>query len=337
MKRIINLTVISLLICCCLSMTGCNSQIITKNKAEDKSFEKKEIEALIDNVNALGAWSVYWDFQGNEKLIKNDLNSISLFEAYFKEDKIFVPEQVNEMLDDFGGIHSEKYLCFVNDVDINGTITHKDTKILEKIFSDEATMNQYADEMMQIVNAYNLDGIELDYEKIRDDLNLWEKYFRFIELLKEKAGKEFEIRVILEANTPVEKLSFPSSVSYAVMCYNLYGYNEQEGPKADYSFLETIYNRFHELPSISYALANGGYEWTNSIPSQIKRADIESISKSHASITKRDGNSSAMTFSFKDAEGSHIIWYADEQTLVDWVKKLNELNGEKVSVLYWRM
>ena len=314
------------------SVCGCSKKEVISKGNSAKENEKAELTQLKDVSSSLGTWSVYWDYSGNEKLLDN-LDSLSYFEAYFVNGQIQLPEKAKEMIKSVQPENCTKYLSVVNDVEKNGNIEHKNTDILKTVFASDASMDQHIQELISLVEDNKLDGIELDYEKIRNDLELWNRYFTFINRLKEVAGKkDIRIRVVLEPNTPVEDLQFPDGVEYVVMCYNLYGYNEDMGPKADMDFLDDIYTRFHTLPSISYALANGGYVWENGSPKQIRISEAEELLKEHNIEAIRD-SSGALTFTYENS----TVWYSDEKTLELWAEELNSLNGDKVAIQYWRM
>lgn len=324
---------ISLVCCTLISVSfGCSKEVKIPEGKASKENEKAELERLKALSSSLGAWSVYWDYSGNEKLLDN-LDSLSYFEAYFVNDQIQLPEKAKEMIKSVQTENCIKYLSAVNDVEKNGNIEHKNTDILKKAFENDEAMDQQIQELISLAEDNGFDGIELDYEKIRNDLDLWNRYFTFINRLKEVAGeKDIRIRVVLEPNTPVEELQFPDGVEYVVMCYNLYGYNEKMGPKADMNFLDEIYTRFHNLPFISYALANGGYVWENGTPKQIRTSEIDEIIKENNLKPERD-SSGALTFTYEN----RTVWYADEKTLELWTEELNTLNGDKVAIQYWRM
>lgn len=99
-----------------------------------------------------------------------------------------------------------------------------------------------------LAEKYNFTGVEIDYEQIRDNLSLWKKFLVFEKALYPRTKKAgLDLRIVLEPSTPVSKINFPKGPEYVVMCYNLYGYGTNPGPKADYKFLKKTVKDFSSL------------------------------------------------------------------------------------------
>lgn len=177
--------------------------------------------------------------------------------------------------------------------------------------------------------------MEIDYEKIRGDLDLWKKFIVFEkDLISLCQQNSLKLRIVLETSTPVEELNFPDGASYSVMCYNLYGSGMEPGPKADVEFLTGIAAKFDALPGISYALANGGFDFDGGeAVEQLTSAEAAQLAEDKNATPVRDKENGALTFSYD----SHTVWYADEDTLVFWQKALEEAVGEPVNIDLWRI
>ena len=70
----------------------------------------------------------------------------------------------------------------MNDVTENGKTTQKDTAILQKRFLARTKPHKAMRSNWfgwQVKNGF--DGIEIDYEKIRKDLDLWQAFLKFEE------------------------------------------------------------------------------------------------------------------------------------------------------------
>ena len=319
----------------------------TEQKADAESVA--EIKSLSAATDTLTLWSTYWDNDNDLSVMREmagNYEDISLFAAYYTDGKIAVPEATTRSLSELRRKRltedKEIYLSVVNDSVRNSKTEQKSSKLLWELIGTRESAAVHARELVDLAVRNGYDGIEIDYENIRDDLELWDAFITFEEYLlaaSKKAG--LKVRILLEPLTPMSELSgrFPEGPEYVIMCYNLHGGGTEPGPKADPDFLAEIYEKFKSLPNTSYGLANGGYEWTENEKKavQIKRAKIERILSEQKKAPIRDDKSKALYFSYELKGKEHIIWYADEVTLSEWAKKLTELSGEKVRISYWRL
>lgn len=311
------------------------------------SYAKDEVHALAEAADKTAVWSVYWDSADTMSVLRSERESIqavSLFEAYFKDDEVVIPEASEKMLSQIRNREATKdmtvFLSVVNDVDQNGTIVQKDTGILKKCLGTKEAARAHAENLVEIVSERGYDGIEIDYEKIRSDQELWADFLQFEQfLLEEAAGKDLKVRIILEPSTPVEELEFPDGAEYVVMCYNLYGNGTEPGPKADADFLRKMYDRFGNLPEISYAFADGGYDWEadSKKAQQLRASEAAALIETYEAEPVRDEASGVLYFEYTKGGKKHTVWYADEETLKIWADWLREWGADPLRVSLWRL
>ena len=100
-----------------------------------------------------------------------------------------------------------------------------------------------------------------------------------------------------------------------------------------------MYTKFKNLPDISFALSNGGYDWENGTQkvTQKKRAEIDQLIQQNKAEPQRDTDSGALSFEYEENHTKHTIWYADEETLKQWTEELNSASGGKVKISLWRI
>ena len=65
----------------------------------------------------------------------------------------------------------------------DGRYSLKDTTQLKKVFESDEAMAHHIEAIIQIAVEGGYDGIEMDYEAMRKDWDLWEKYTVFCERL----------------------------------------------------------------------------------------------------------------------------------------------------------
>lgn len=348
MNDLLKQTVAELL--CVLLLGGCAGKSTTPSltdEIEPDACTVQEIRALSARTDELTVWSTYWDGANDMDELKEtatEVDAVSLFAAYFQDGKVAIPEASTRMLGKLrrreATAEKTVYLSVVNDVTENGKNIQKDTEILWKVLGTEEAAQNHAEELVKLAADNGFDGIEIDYEKIRKDMDLWAAFLNFEEkllALADEAG--LKVRIVLEPSTPVEQLDFPEGADYVVMCYNLCGGGTDPGPKADNAFLAQLYEKFHALPGISYALANGGYLWETGTQSavQCRAAEAKALAEKTGATPARDPASGALYFSCTDGQKQYTVWYADDETLVQWADQLSALAGGNVSVSLWRI
>ena len=205
---------------CLPFLTGCMGH---KTAEEPETVEPdtctvQEVEALVPESTQLTIWSTYWDCAGDIEVLQDEaekVDEISLFAASFQNGEVTIPEPTTRMLKKIRRREQTKnktvYLSIVNDVTENGKTTQKDTAILQKVLGTDEAAQSHAEQLVRLASENGFDGIEIDYEKIRKDLDLWQAFLKFEEkllLLAEDAG--LKVRIVLEPSTPVEQLDFPA-------------------------------------------------------------------------------------------------------------------------------
>lgn len=313
-----------------------------------KEATKAASEEVVEENIELSVWQVYWsndEMIRELELLKESVHNVIHFAAYFNaENELFIPKEIvgqNKVINT-----NEKYkhyLSFVNDKILSdGSSSLKDTTLLYELFHDSNTMEQHMNNICGIAIENGYDGIEIDYEAMKDDLVLWKLYLNFIQKLYQKTqGLDLELRVVLEPSAPLDdietnKLSFPNGPQYVMMCYNLHGYGSEPGAKADKKFTMELTQKMKLLsPNIELAFSTGGFDWD-------EEGNVKALTESEAktlhngSKVIREEESAALTFNYQDKEGkNHTVWYADGTTIQEWME-IGRNNGiSKFSL--WRL
>ena len=309
-------TFICILALCCL-LGGCGAA----HKAPTGNPPFREERQLT-------VWSAYWDCQESVTVIDrctDRISAVSLFAAYFRDGALFLPEETLETLRALrrsdAGDPKPIYLSVVNDVTEGEKTIQKDTEILRSVLSPHQAEG-HARELVALAKEYGFDGIEIDYEKLREGPDLWEQFLSFEKILLSLAQEAgLKVRIILEPGIPVETLSFPQGAAYVVMCYNLHGIGTEPGPKADLAFLRDLYQRF-EASGNAVSLTEG---------------QAAALAKAHHVLPRRDAASGALSFPYTEGSTRHRVWYADSETLARWAAELDTCAGKTVPISIWRI
>lgn len=318
---------------------------VSSKEANSKSKDvalNKDTKVFAENINNLSAWVVYWDLNSDKeiKTLNKKLKNISYFAANFNSNnQLVMPEELINYYNKTKSYDYNKYITIVNDkVNDDGSYSLKDTSLLKALLNNPDSRSKHIEEIINLAVKYGFDGIEIDYEQIKNDIKLWDDYISFINELYQKAeNKGLKLRVVLETNTPFDKLSFPEGPTYVLMCYNLHGGFSKPGGKADPEFIRNSIEKMSKVPGKKdFAIATGGFNWaSNGKTTSLTEAEASNLLKKYNAKAERDTESQCLFFNYKDEDNiEHEVWYADKVTLESWMKVITE-KGYDISV--WRL
>lgn len=281
------------------------------------------------------SWISYWDIdRGIKELSKasDKLSSVSVFALYFNNDgSIYTPENIPDKYGEISGITNKEninlYVCVVNDVvDETGNIIQKDPNIIRRLIGDPNQRTRHIDELVSFAVNNKYFGIEIDYEKLDDDI--WPDFVLFCDELDKKCKeRSIDLRVILEPRAPIDRFTLPDGPEYIMMAYNLYGLSTEPGPKADMDFIKELSQKMNNLSGKKwFAFATGGFDWqTGGGVSDVTEAEALDIISVYGCLPARDEKSGCLYFYYTDQKGKdHTVWYADNVTLDLWKKTAEE-------------
>lgn len=296
----------------------------------------------------LSAWVVDWNWESGVadlQHISRKLERLQVFAAYFdSENHLYFTDDMYEALPRIfetarqGGVQDVD-LTIVNDRwNPDGTSVQKDPEVVTRILGSQESQEKHIAEIIDIVERYGFDGVEMDFEKVSEAD--WEKLSSFYEELYERLNaKGKALRIILEPRTPIERLSLPEGPVYVMMAYNLFGSHSGPGPKADHSFIQKLASRMKALPGeTAIALSVGGFDWADGgkAASVTEQRAAELLQLSSATSPVRDKASGSLHFTYKDEDDrKHTVWYADGETIAQWVG-VAEQSGYH-NIVLWRL
>lgn len=307
--------------------TGADDKDGTGSEDTDNDSAGGESSA---NEPAQLVWATYWDTEGLREALADKADtydSIGYFAAYYNEEgRAFVPDGTLNLVNDLkaSGLFAEKkaYLTFVNDQVTASGSKLKDSQLVYSLIGDSDLAGAHVEEIMTLVKDGGYNGVEIDYEAIKGDMTLWSAFLDFIKMLNTRTSEEgLALRVLFEPGAPIDAFDWPKGPEYVMMCYNLYGFGTEPGPKANPEFLNEMVDKMEPLgDNINFALANGGFDWAeDGSISQIQNPQIDELIEKYGLTPARDGSSFDMIITYTDDFGmKHTIWYADEQTIEAW-------------------
>ncbi|QDP99961.1 glycosyl transferase [Lysinibacillus fusiformis] len=329
-----------------LIITACSNSKEIPVEAKEELKNKNKLQ--------LSIWLPEWQKNSaieDTKNSKQGLENIRVFGAYFNSnDQLLLTNNAIEMLNQtqkqFNKTH-HVILTLINDyVTENAPSIQKDSTLLHRLLQDKASRQKHIDNIMHIIDLYQVNGIEIDYEKVtKEDLP---NYVLFLEeLYQQLSKKEVSLHVVLEPRFPFET-KLPDGPNYTVMAYNVHGYHSGPGAKATFSFLDDLMKKIQKSnQNLAIAFATGGFEWVAQGKTiALTEIEAEQLLVKAKAVKQRDAASSAAYFSFLDEKNiKHEIWYADKETLEKWTtyvqkKRYNEIvlwraGGLSTQTLKW--
>ncbi len=334
-----------LLVCCAAALfAGCaaaggaetRKDAATPGAATERPETPRPATAVPESTPAeacaFGAWVPYWDYENalaDLDTLEDRLAYAVCFAAIFdaQDQLLLLPDAQKTlalMLARRAGA-AAIYLSVVNDIEVEAYVyDNKSPALLWRLLGTDEALSGHIEDLMELLRSSGADGLEIDYEAIRSDTALWQRFALFIERLYARTEAEgYPLRVVLSWDA-AKQASFPEGPQYSVMCYNLYGTHSGPGPKADRDFLRQVFDANRALPGEPVlAFATGGFDWSaDGSATALSLAGAEAL-RSERGVTEsgvqRDGESAALTFTYFDAAGlTHTVWYADETTLLFW-------------------
>lgn len=321
--------------------------LLNQPPTSDSPITEIELDINDEDKAPFYSWNVYWDQESSLEeleILGERLTSLSHFAAYFdSQNNLFIPETLinfyEESKDLNDGYQYDHYLTFVNDkINEDGSSSLKDRALLHDLLATDATRKEHIQDILQLVRERQFDGIEIDYEAIKDDLALWNDFATFIQELYQAASAEnISLRVLFEPSAPLDSLGLPEGPEYVMMAYNLNGFGTEAGPKADREFIIEMVEKLKELPGhITLALATGGFDWQADIVVALTEVQAETLRQSHNVESRRDEESQYLVFNYVDEDNKeHEVWYADYNTLKYMMDVSSELGINSFAL--WRM
>ncbi|TGY42413.1 glycosyl hydrolase [Clostridium sartagoforme] len=307
-----------------------------KNNKEEVIEEDSNVIDMDNIQNSLNGvkistWVTYWDLPSKTffENMPGDLKNVSYFAANFNENnELVVLDKLKDFYNNTKNSNYKKYLTTVNDViKSDGSSIQKDTEVLKMLLYDKSSRENHINEIVNLAIEYGFDGIEIDYERLKKDMILWENFITFINELYSKASeKELDLRVVLEPNIPFENLNFEKGPTYVMMCYNLHGGFSGPGEKSNAEFITSLIEEMNKYEvKKDFALATGGFDWAEGEGSSangnekvvsVTEKEAKSLIREYNAEALRDEESKYLYFKYTDKDNiNHEVWYADNETL----------------------
>lgn len=298
-------------------------------------------QVYAETMPKLHGWVVYWDEQDGWAELAEALSQkapyegVSYFAVSFREDgSFYVPKGMEQQPRSI----VPTYMTVVNDVVRGQGNSLKDTAVLQHVLRDTKAQAAHSESLISLAKRYGYDGIEIDYEQVFKEKKLIPLYTSFLRILSEKVkAHHLSLRVVVEPKMARQIKDFPEGPTYVVMAYNLYGTHSGPGPKADMAFITKTIGDLKKMPKPwGIAFSTGGAMWSDKGEKKfITTPEALGLAKTYGVVPERDVFSKALSFSYRKDGVAYTVWYADEETMRQWVRKAEAQGIDDVSL--WRL
>lgn len=288
------------------------------------------------------AWLPYWESESaleEAAKLSGELDTAVAFAAIFdsKDRPLMLPE-TEKLLDTLQERYKDSdtrvLLSVVNDAELSeGSYDNKSVKLLKRLLKDDESIRAHIEYLFRLVDDYGLSGLEIDYENMKKDEALWQRFAVFIEeLYRQFSAQGLSLRVVLSWDAP-KYISLPEGPEYSVMCYNLYGSHSGPGPKADIEFLKETCELYKDYADSTHmAFATGGFDWSDGAAAAMTQQQAEDRLVQCGVRPARDADSGALYAVYEYENTQHTLWYADAVTLSRWRDTVSEYGFEGVDL-----
>lgn len=324
---------------------------------------------------SLSAWVADWDLNSGMQDLRQlagALQSVQVFAVYYDErDSLLYTEEMAHLMEQVRELVVEPsrspqstspsssaasvptsstpqlYVTVVNDIwHADGTAVQKDSDLISRIVQAKPEVRSaHHRELADAVERFGFAGLEVDYERVKEED--WPAFLVWVQELHEvlqERGKK--LRIVLEPRAPLTGQKLPEGPDYVMMAYNLHGYHNGPGPKANEALLRRLAASMNSAvqgePII--ALATGGFDWEDGAGTvrAVTEQEAVRLAEEHQVTPRRDPSSGALYFTYIDADIDadtanrlHTVWYADAETLRQWMDILREEGVERIAL--WRL
>lgn len=329
------------------------SSNFTKENSNTKEV-KSIITPTINNRPFLIKGSIpYWDEKAAVESFKDNISSfdyINLFLYYIGENGEVVKYSHAE--EDRNLIES----AHKNNVKVSAVITNLpenpdswSSKRVEKIIYSDALTQEHIENITEVLNEFNFDGIIIDYELLDSDTK--DKYSEFIRKLSIELKNENKILTTVLHPKTGENIKGESVSRYQdwvklaqysdqiqIMGYSEHTDEDDPGPIASIGWVKKIigYSQSLGIPpeKIFLGIPLYGYDWDKSTDKPAKGLTFKEVSElleNEKGEAEFDDYKKSPTFKY----GTHEVWFENAQSVYAKAQLAKKANF--AGITFWRL
>lgn len=284
---------------------------------------------------------------GNTIDFKNELTGAIHF-AYSIESDGSITAKDNFSADNFhaeeGGFEAIESV----DGDTYMLVTGFYSSVISAVLNSEENRAKAISEIIEILDEYGFDGIDLDFEAVGTSQR--ENFVTFVKELREAVGDDILISLSMmprstDSQTWLDGYDYYGLSQYAdyliLMAYNEHYSGGTAGPVASLDWVEKVINYTLEQgvdkSQIVVALGSYGYDWPdNSSGSSLTNTSSRSRAEQYGATIYRDPDSLCLYFTYTDSSGiNHTVWFEDRISLAS--KAALAYEYDLGGIAFWRL
>ncbi len=165
------------------------SGLLEEDSIQEDKVRIDEEGSRIETVRSLkkAAWIPPWDYQNALESLRNfesEFHSISPVTFQINNDGSLT-QRIDPNLEDLKEIAQQREILLIP------TISNFDSVMMKNIFDNEENTQRHINSILQVVNDYKYDGIDLDYEAMKKENR--DDFLNFVQTLSKELKKEDKI------------------------------------------------------------------------------------------------------------------------------------------------
>ncbi|MFC1780085.1 glycosyl hydrolase family 18 protein [Patescibacteria group bacterium] len=299
----------------------------------------------------LSGWIAYWDLQNALNTYKSNIDSFqSLSPTWY-----YVLADGSLALKNTARNSELINLCSTNNTKLIPTISNSSASELSTILNDANLLNNHVNSIVNEVNTYNYDGIDIDYELISGFDK--EAFSNFIKILADdlhKNGKVLTIAILWKNDLDVliENVSESRKAQdwreigkhvdeFRIMAYNFTSAADLPGPIAPRDWIRSILDyaleNIEDDEKIVLGLPFYAYEWTDGSKGAkaLVWTDIDNINDNSIILDELNSEYHEKELKYNINGTTKVIWYQDSEATEKRIELARTYGVNKF--IFWRL
>jgi spore germination protein YaaH len=306
--------------------------------------------------SGLGGWIVPWDFDAGMRSIARSpglVDEVFLFAARFDPSgKIVLDERKARWPDAVRDAHAagaRVWVTIVNDVVKEGSPASglKDSDVVHELLASRERNAAHRAEILSLATRLGVEGVDLDYENLPSGER--DRFSSFVRALADElhAGG-LALSVTVQPKTGESSSRGPGAMDWSALCsaadriqvmfYNQHNASTGPGPVAGIDWVRRVADyglKTCPATSIVPVLKVSGMDWGPDRSDWLSFAEASSVIARVKPRLRRDRVDRVPWFAYRAAEGRHVVYYEDAQSLQ---AKADVLKGRGLSrIVLWSL
>jgi len=294
----------------------------------------------------ISAWAPYWDAKNSSIILQNyfvdKIDEISPFFFIFDKDGNIInasrnPEEYKQIIEIARQLNIKIIPAITNDIFYsNADKKTKDPNIVKQILNDDTLRQKHIQQIMQIAEENDADGIDIDYENLfAQDKKIFSQFIK--ELAQALHSQNKALIVTVTQKTEDHQRNGAGAADWGeisqyadkimIMCYNYSSKTSRPGPICPVFWLNNIIKFAKSqipLDKIGIALGTYGYDWSNKETVTLNLKQAKYLIETSGVKLKWDKKSQSPYFIYYKNGVEHKAWFENEKSFAQKLKVIEK-------------